>query len=226
MPASSCRRTTRPSPARSRSTSIGQPAGTVRLSPVPPVTFVRYFAPPDVTPVTDTFTAEIDLSGVDPQAGTSSVPVTVRSIDPRITVLSSEPAYVSVRLEDVETKVVPVKVALGPQATGLELGETTVDPDERHRVRSGVPDRPGRLCPGRRRHRPGRPGLRPGRAADRGRRRRERGPADRGLASHRPGDDPGLHRPGQPVGHGDAGRDRNASRGLRDRFGRGRAAPS
>jgi len=107
---------------------VGQPAGAVRLSPVPPVTFVRYFAPPDVTPVTDTFTAEIDLSGVDPQAGTSSVPVTVRSIDPRITVLSSEPAFVSVRLEDVKTKVVPVKVALGPQASGLELGEITVDP--------------------------------------------------------------------------------------------------
>ena len=36
---------------------IGQPAGTVLLSPIPPVTQVRYFAPPDVSPVTDTFVA-------------------------------------------------------------------------------------------------------------------------------------------------------------------------
>jgi YbbR domain-containing protein len=105
-----------------------QPAGTVRLSPIPPVTFVRYFAPPDVIPVTDTFVAEVDLSGIEPQAGTSSVPVTVRSIDPRITVLSFDPAFVSVRLEQVKTKVVPVKVALGPLASGVELGETTVEP--------------------------------------------------------------------------------------------------
>jgi YbbR domain-containing protein len=107
---------------------IGQPAGTVRLSPIPPVQFVRYFGPPDVIPVTDTFIATADLSGVEPQAGTSSVAVTVRSIDPRITVLSSDPAFVSVRLEQVQTKVVPVKVALGPLASGLELGETTVEP--------------------------------------------------------------------------------------------------
>jgi YbbR domain-containing protein len=107
---------------------VGQPPGTVRLSPIPPVRFVRYFAPPDVSPVNDTFTAEIDLSGVVPQAGTSSVPVTVKSIDPRITVISSDPAFVSVRLEDVKTKVVRVNVALGPQASGLELGDTKIEP--------------------------------------------------------------------------------------------------
>ncbi len=108
---------------------VGKPAGTVLLSPIPPVTFVRYFAPPDVNPVTDTFIATADLSGVDPQAGTSSVTVTVRSTDPRITVLSSEPAFVSVRLEEVQTKEVPVKVALGPLSSGLDLGETTVEPN-------------------------------------------------------------------------------------------------
>ena len=70
----------------------------------------------------------MDLSGVDPQAGPTSVPVTVRSVDPRISVLGSEPAYVSIRLERLTSKTVPVKVALGPLASGLDLGETTVKP--------------------------------------------------------------------------------------------------
>jgi YbbR domain-containing protein len=107
----------------------GQPEGTVLLSPIPPVTQVRYFAPPDITPVTDTFVAEVDLSGVDPQAGVASVVVTMRSIDPRITILSFEPAFVSVRLEDVTKKDVPVRVEIGPLASGLDLGETKVVPE-------------------------------------------------------------------------------------------------
>jgi len=107
----------------------GQPDGTVLLSPIPPVTEVRYYAPPDVTPVTDTFVASVDLSGVDPQAGAASVAVTVRSIDPRITVISFVPAFLSVRLEEVTTKDVPVHVSIGPLASGLDLGETTVVPE-------------------------------------------------------------------------------------------------
>lgn len=107
----------------------GQPEGTVLLSPVPPVTQVRYYAPPDVTPVTDTFVAQVDLSNVDPQAGVASVAVTVRAIDPRITVLSFVSAFVSIRLEDVTSKPVPVRVEIGPLASGLELGETTVVPE-------------------------------------------------------------------------------------------------
>lgn len=107
---------------------VGQPTGTVLLSPIPPVTLVRYFAPPDVNPVTGTFIATADLSGVDPRAGTSSVAVTVRSVDPRISVLGSEPAFVSVQLERLVTKMVPVNVSLGPLPSALDLGETTVAP--------------------------------------------------------------------------------------------------
>ena len=107
----------------------GQPAGTVRLSPIPPVTQVRFFAPPDVTPLTDTFVASIDLSGADPQADAVSVAVSVRSVDPRITVISFVPAFVSVRLETVKTKDVPVRVEIGPHASGLELGVTKVVPE-------------------------------------------------------------------------------------------------
>jgi YbbR domain-containing protein len=107
---------------------VGQPSGTVLLSPIPPVTLVRYFAPPDVNPVTSTFIATVDLSGVDPRAGTTSVAVTVRSVDPRINVLGSDPAFVSIRLERLTFKTVPVKVSLGPLPSGLDLGETTVEP--------------------------------------------------------------------------------------------------
>jgi YbbR domain-containing protein len=107
---------------------VGKPPGTVLLSQPPPVTQVRYFAPPDISPVTGTFIASVDLSGVDPKAGTTSVPVTVRSVDPRISVLGSEPAFVSIRLEEVTSKMVPVKAALGPLTSGLDLGETTIEP--------------------------------------------------------------------------------------------------
>ena len=41
----------------------------------------------------------------------------------------------SVRLETLDDQDVPVKVALGPLPSGVEFGETTVEPDERHRVR-------------------------------------------------------------------------------------------
>ena len=107
---------------------VGKPPDTVLLSPIPPVTSVRYFAPPDVNPVTGTFIASIDLSDVDPLAGTTSVPVTVKSVDPRITVLGSDPAFVSVRLESLTSKVVPVKVVIGPLASGEDLGETSIEP--------------------------------------------------------------------------------------------------
>ena len=152
----------------------GKPEGTVLLSPIPPVTQVRYFAPPDITPVTDTFVAEVDLSGVDPQAGVASVAVTMRSVDPRITILSFEPAFVSVRLEEVTTKDVPVKVSIGPLASGLELGETTVVPETV--TVSGPESAIAQVASGARRcrHRPGRPRLRPGRAAHRRRCARER----------------------------------------------------
>ena len=109
---------------------VGKPPGTVLLSPIPPVTSVRYFAPPDVNPVTGTFIATIDLSDVDPLAGTTSVPVTVRSVDPRISVLGSDPAYVSVRLESLTSKTVQVKVVIGPLASGLDLGATKIEPTE------------------------------------------------------------------------------------------------
>lgn len=107
---------------------VGQPPGTVLLSPIPSVTLVRYFAPPDVNPVTGTFIASVNLSGVDPRAGSSSVAVTVRSVDPRINVLGSEPAFVSIRLERLKSKTVPVRVSLGPLASGLDLGKTTFEP--------------------------------------------------------------------------------------------------
>lgn len=107
---------------------VGRPPGTVLLSPIPPVTLVRYFAPPDVNPVTGTFIASVNLSGVDPRAGSSSVAVTVRSVDPRINVLGSEPAFVSIRLERLKSKTVPVRVSLGPLASGLDLGKTTFEP--------------------------------------------------------------------------------------------------
>ena len=75
----------------------------------------------------------VDLGSVPAGAGTITVPVQVRSIDPRITVLGYEPAVVAVQLEPLETKTVPVRVVPGTPPADLQLGDATAT---RQRCRS------------------------------------------------------------------------------------------
>lgn len=108
-----------------------QPKDTYLLSPIPPVTTIRYFAAPDVPqPTAASFTAQVDLSGVDPKAGPQTVPVTVLPIDSRIQVVSFEPSVVRVELDPLETRKVPVVVEHGEVPSGSEIGDTTVVPAE------------------------------------------------------------------------------------------------
>jgi YbbR domain-containing protein len=108
----------------------GQPDDTYLITAVEPVTVVRYFAPSGVRPIGSTFTATIDVADVEAGAGPRQVPVVVASLDPRITVLGSEPDALTVELDTLETLTVPVIVERGPVPEGLELGETTVEPTE------------------------------------------------------------------------------------------------
>src|SRR5512141_1657820 len=106
----------------------GQPADTFLLTVPPHVTVIRYFAPAGVPVTSSSFSAAVDLSSVDPQAGAVSVRIDVNSPDSRIRVLGYEPQFMSVQLDPIDEQVVPVQVERGVVPPGLDLGDTTVDP--------------------------------------------------------------------------------------------------
>ncbi len=108
--------------------SNGQPADTFLLTVPPPVTLIRYFAPAGVPVTSSSFAASVDLSSVDPQAGTVSVRIEVSSPDSRIRVLGYEPQFMSVQLDPIDQETVPVQVERGVVPPGLDLGDTAVDP--------------------------------------------------------------------------------------------------
>jgi YbbR domain-containing protein len=111
-------------------TVVGQPEDTFLLTAIEPVTVVRYFAPSGVRPITSTFSATVDVSGVEPGDGPRPVPIVVTSVDDRITVLGTEPDVMTVNLDPLTTVSVPVIVEHGTVPPGLELGDTTVEPSE------------------------------------------------------------------------------------------------
>ena len=106
----------------------GQPADTVLLTIPAPVTLIRYFAPTGVPVTSNSFEATVDLSAVDAQAGGVSVRIDVTSPDSRIRVLGYEPEFMTVQLDPLDQRSVPVQVERGVVPQGLDLGETTVDP--------------------------------------------------------------------------------------------------
>ncbi|HEV7810678.1 MAG TPA: CdaR family protein, partial [Candidatus Limnocylindrales bacterium] len=103
--------------------AVNQPPLTITIGALGEVTEIRYFVG-DATnvPVTQAnFTATVDLSNVQPGPQAQSVRVKVESADPRIQVISATPAFVSVRLEKVEPKTVPVLVVPGTVPAGLTI---------------------------------------------------------------------------------------------------------
>lgn len=109
-------------------TVIGQPADTFNLTVPVPVRLVRYFAPAGVPVTTSSFEAKVNIASVDPHAGAVSVRIQVTSPDSRINVLSYEPQFMSVQLDPLDKKTVPVQVERGAVPAGLDLGDTTVEP--------------------------------------------------------------------------------------------------
>jgi YbbR domain-containing protein len=107
---------------------VGQPSDTFLLNTIDPVTEIRYFAPPDIRPLSSDFQASIDLGGIQPGSGPQRVPVRVVSIDDRITVVGIQPSEVTVDLDRLGTKTVDVVVEHEQAPEGLELGEVTSDP--------------------------------------------------------------------------------------------------
>jgi len=107
-----------------------QPEGTYLLNAIRPVTEIRYFSPAGIQPIDSDFEAWVDLSGAQPGNGPQSVPVQLRSIDPRVTVISFEPQVVTVDLDRVAQKTVKVAVDRGDVPPNLEVGTTNIEPVE------------------------------------------------------------------------------------------------
>ena len=104
------------------------PEGMYLLEPLPPVTSIRYFAPEGTDqPSTDTFRATVDLSGIS-QGGTYDVPVQVSSVNPAIQILEVTPSVVSVQLDPLINKIVPVRIERGEVPENLEVGSQTATP--------------------------------------------------------------------------------------------------
>jgi YbbR domain-containing protein len=80
----------------------------------------------------DSFRASIDLSAVQPRPGanTVEVPVDVFPIDPRVRVVGYDPPGVTVRVDQVVQRVMPVDAEHGPLPDGIELGPITVEPNQ------------------------------------------------------------------------------------------------
>lgn len=104
-----------------------QPAGTILIGSLGEVSEIRYFVTDQstVTITSANFSARVDLSQVQAGPQSQSVRVVVQSADPRIQVQSATPAFVSVKLENVQPKVVPVVVVPGTVPSGLEIKPPT-----------------------------------------------------------------------------------------------------
>lgn len=108
---------------------VNAPNDVIVLSNLGSVTRIQYVAPPDLGLRIDTasFRATVDLAGVDPSGGPVTLGVTVEAVDPRIQVLDIDPHAITVTLDRVGTKDVPIKAELGPIPSGLSVGDPIVD---------------------------------------------------------------------------------------------------
>jgi YbbR domain-containing protein len=103
--------------------TINQPLNAVILGNLPPVSRIRYIANGDVGagPTPDSFRATIDLSGVNPAAGSTYVKVDVASNDPRFLAIDWEPRGINVQLDPYKSYQVPVRVDTGNHPANLEV---------------------------------------------------------------------------------------------------------
>ncbi len=101
------------------------PTSAVLITNLPSVRNIRYFAPAEVaqTLSRESFSASVDLSKANPQPDNPSVTVkvTVVAADPRVTVLDYEPPSITVRLDPLISKTVPIQVQHGDVPAGLDL---------------------------------------------------------------------------------------------------------
>jgi YbbR domain-containing protein len=112
-------------------TAVNVPGDQAVFSLSPASIRVRVEAPEsvfeDLQP--DDFTASIDLANVSSQQAV--VPVRVETSRGRVAIIDTSPAAVTVRLENVTSRAVPVETNLtGAPPPGFGIGTTTVQPEE------------------------------------------------------------------------------------------------
>jgi YbbR domain-containing protein len=110
-----------------------QPANAVLLSGVQYVTSIRYAAPADVASrvTADLFSTWVDLAGVTPDAtNPTTVSVNAQSSDPDITILDWSPRRITVTLDPLATKTVPVQVDTGTLPPNLQVRPPILDATE------------------------------------------------------------------------------------------------
>jgi YbbR domain-containing protein len=112
--------------------AIGLSSKVTLLSDLGSVTQIHYLVPADLGLRLDSssFRATVDLTSVDPSGGRTTVPVRVQAVDPRVQVLDYEPSQITVRLDAVISRTVPVRAVLGPIPTGLQIGEPMLSATE------------------------------------------------------------------------------------------------
>ncbi|HTC85310.1 MAG TPA: CdaR family protein [Candidatus Acidoferrum sp.] len=109
-----------------------QPSNALVLGGVQYVTSVRYFAPADVASRVsgDEFKAYVDLSSsaaVPDAAGDVTLDVTVTATDPLVTILDVTPRRITVHLDPLRSKEVPVQVDHGTPPAGLDVRAPILD---------------------------------------------------------------------------------------------------
>jgi YbbR domain-containing protein len=80
----------------------------------------------------DSFRASIDLAAVEPRPGANTVeiPVDVFPLDPRVRIVGYDPPGVTVRVDEVVSRLLPVEVEHGPLPDGIEVGPVIVEPNQ------------------------------------------------------------------------------------------------
>jgi YbbR domain-containing protein len=91
------------------------------------VTSIQYIAPEDLRVDATTFHATVDFSTVDPGAGSVSLPVRLSTSDPSIQVVDFEPRRITVTVDRVTSRVVPVHVQILSVPPGFDLGDPVTD---------------------------------------------------------------------------------------------------
>jgi YbbR domain-containing protein len=110
-------------------TDQNRPPGTVITNQLRDVDSIRYLAPAgSQRPRVGDFRATVDLTNVKPDGEPVNVPVRVTALDPDITIIGVSPRTIQVVLETSSEKQVAVRVQHGPAPAGIDVGETTYDP--------------------------------------------------------------------------------------------------
>jgi YbbR domain-containing protein len=111
--------------------AVNQPTDLVVRSNLDSVTQVKFFAPQDTAPLDSaSFRAEVDLTNVDPRAGAVSVPVHLRPIDDRIQVLEVFPTRITVDVDQLVSRSVPVAVDEGTVPAAFDVRPAVVSMEQ------------------------------------------------------------------------------------------------